>query len=408
MPSLVSSRKVLEWALRVLSFTILVIIAMRAWDPSSAARHEGSTSGSQLRRALPTWSRANPGEVRLAIDSVPARVDRDWLAALQRAGTRVTWSGHVVPIAATLSQTIDPAGISDLSASAPDGTILELRDDIGVLDTVVAKRGGLNVEIPGIARRITVLGGGQTVVASLRDTAIFKRLLVEGAASWETKFTVAALSERGWKVDALMHVAPSVAVRLGSPAAPDTGRYAAVVAVDTAVPLAEPAVAAFVRNGGGLITLHDAATIGPRASASIVLDRRSSGDVRASRNGAGKVVRIGYGDLWRERMAGDDSVDHTATDHAATDRPSDPVERHRAWLSRIVAAVARVSAAPLPADPEVDPAPLANMVDRIGPSFTRGAETQPSRSEVPSSVLFAVLLASLLAELASRRLRGAR
>ncbi len=395
MLSLVSGRRVLEWALRVLSLAILVTIALRAWNPASATQYEGSTNQRQLGGLLPAWSRTNPGAVRLALDSAPPRVQRDWLAAIQRAGTRVTWrSDHILPIAATLSQAADPAGVSDLVASAPGGTRLGIRDDLGILDTVVAARGGVTVEIPRIARRIGVAGGGQTAVASLRDTVMFKRLLVEGAASWETKFTIAALSERGWKVDALMHAAPSVAIRLGSPVAPDTGRYAAVVAVDTSTPLLAPTIASFVRNGGGLVTLHDAAMIGPHASASVVLERRAGGYVRAFRSGAGRVVRIGYSDLWRERVAGDDSA-------------SDPVEKHRAWLSRIVAAVAYTPRAPASADPYSDPAPLEDLVDRIGPASTSGPELAPSRREVPSSFLFIVLVASRLAELASRRLRGA-
>jgi hypothetical protein len=220
-------------------------------------------------------------------------------------------------------------------------------------------------------------------------------LLIEGAASWETKFTIAALAERGWKIDAISHVAPGVDVREGSPVAPDTSRYAAVIAVDSTASLSARGAGAFVRNGGGLVTLHDASTVGPRPVASVVLERSADGEVRASRIGRGRVIRIGYRDLWRHRMTDNDTI-------------PDPVAAHRAWLARVVASVAHAPRVASQADTLADPAPLANMVDRIGPRSASLSEESPMRRKVPSSVLFGILLASLLLELASRRLRGAR
>src|SRR5438034_1064430 len=74
-----------------------------------------------------------------------------------------------------------------------------------------------------------------TVAAPVRDTLGLRRLLVLGQAQWETKFTIAALEERGWQVDAHIVVSPKGKgdVRQGDIGVIDTARYSAVLAVDT-------------------------------------------------------------------------------------------------------------------------------------------------------------------------------
>jgi hypothetical protein len=396
MPSPVSARRIGEWALRVISLAVLVVILMRTWGPSSrSARTENAGQGS-IAESLPRWSIAGPARIHLALDSVLPHRQRDWLAAIERAGTNVTWnSTRITPLALTLTRMPDPSGTYELAASAPLDSVIVVRDAVGVMDSVKAGVDGIRTEIPGITNRAGVSVGGSNAWANAPDTMVLKRLLVEGAASWETKFTIAALTERGWKVDAVTHVAPGVDVREGSPALPDTSRYAAIIAVDSSAALVSRGANSFVRSGGGLITLHDASMVGPRSAKSIVLEHRSDGDVRASRVGAGRVIRVGYKDLWRQRMSGDDTV-------------SDPVAAHRAWLARAVASVAYAPRASVAVDSASDPAPFADMVDRLGARSGSADAASPMRGEVPSSVLFGVLLVSLLLELASRRLRGAR
>ena len=396
MPSPVSARRVGEWGLRVVSLALLAVILMRALAPGKAAAPSGSVPQSNISRALPEWSVRAPAHVHLTLDSVVSPADRDWLAAIERAGTIITWSSpRISPVAATLDRVVDPAGLAEFAAAGTAHDVILVRDPVGVIDSVAAGVGGIRVEIPGAAGLVGASTGSSTAWTSPPDSVIFKHLLVEGAASWETKFTVAALLERGWKVDALTHVAPGVDVRDGNPATPDTSRYAAVIAVDSTAALVSRGAAAFVRSGGGLVTLHDAGSIGPRVAESVVLERRADGDVRASRVGAGRVIRVGYKDLWRERMSDDDSI-------------PDPVAAHRAWLARVVASVAYAPRVAMAPDSGADPAPLADMVDRIG-APTRSLESaSPLRSEAPSTVLFGILLISLLLELASRRLRGAR
>jgi hypothetical protein len=396
MPSPVSARRIGEWALRVISLAVLVVILMRTWGPSSrSARTENAGQGS-IAESLPRWSIAGPARIHLALDSVLPHRQRDWLAAIERAGTNVTWnSTRITPLALTLTRMPDPSGTYELAASAPLDSVIVVRDAVGVMDSVKAGVDGIRAEIPGITSRVGVSVGGSNAWASAPDTMVLKRLLVEGAASWETKFTIAAFAERGWKVDAVTHVAPGVDVREGSPVLPDTSRYAAVIAVDSTAALVSRGASSFVRSGGGLITLHDASMVGPRGATSIVLEHRSDGEVRASRVGAGRVIRVGYKDLWRQRMSGDDTV-------------SDPVAAHRAWLARAVASVAYAPRASVAVDSASDPAPFADMVDRLGARSGSADAASPMRGEVPSSVLFGVLLVSLLLELASRRLRGAR
>jgi hypothetical protein len=89
------------------------------------------------------------------------------------------------------------------------------------------------------------------------------------------------------------------------------------------------------------------------------------------------------------------------------DTVANPVAVHRALLARIVAAAAYAPRIVRRSDSLTDVAPLADMIDRVGPSSS-ALQAGPLEREVPSSVLFGVLIASLLLELASRRFRGVR
>jgi len=396
MPSPISARRIGEWALRVLSFAILGVLLMRAWQPSAGVARSDRATQTDINTTLAKWSMVPPARIHLVLDSVLAPDERDWLAAIERAGTGVTWEGpHIAATAVALSRIADPAGASELSVAAPARSVMVVRDRTGIIDSATVGGNGVRLEIPGAASSVGASVGTSTAWAAAPDSVVFKRLLIEGAASWETKFTIAALAERGWQIDAISHVAPGVDVREGNPVAPDTSRYAAVIAVDSTAALIARGASAFVHNGGGLVTLHDASAVGPRPDASVVLERTAEGEVRASRVGNGRMIRIAYRDLWRHRMTDNDTV-------------PDPVAAHREWLARVVASVAHAPRVPSQVDTLTDPAPLADMVGRLGPRSASLGEESPMRRKVPSSVLFGILLASLLLELASRRLRGAR
>jgi len=397
-------RRVGEWALRVLSFALLGVLLMRAWSPLGHSARAVSAKGSAVSSSLPLWSKTTPGRIHVSLDSALTPVERDWFAAIAHSGSVVTWDApKIVPIAAALTRMVDPSGVSELEVSAPAKSMIEIRGPAGGLDSITAGNNGARLVIPGSASAMDLQIGTTKVAVAKPDSVVFRKLLVEGAASWETKFTIKALTERGWSVDALTHVAPGVDVREGDPVIPDTSRYAATIAVDSTAALIRRGADAFVRNGGGLVTLSDASTIGPVGARAIVLQRGSAGDIRGSRVGNGRVVRVTYKDLWRRRMAAADSVD-------------DPVAAHRELLANIVASVARAPRiAPrtalrdaMPIDSLADPAPLADMVAKLGYRSALADAGSPLGDAVPTSLLFGILIASLLIELVSRRLRGAR
>jgi hypothetical protein len=238
---------------------------------------------------------------------------------------------------------------------------------------------------------------------------------------------VAALEEQGWTVDERLFVAPGVEVTHGAAPAIDTAHFSAIVALDTVLGPAGPGIAGFVRAGGGLILLGDAANaaavraIAParagskRPAANRAFDAAAPVDAMpvhpleslradavrltargtlvtsaARREGAGRVLQAGYDETWRWRMEGG----------------GDAVAAHRAWWSHMVGSVAAV---PLPAAGEsssAEGAPLARLVDALGP-----ATNAPPPESAPRTLpawLFPLLLASLIAEWASRRMRGAR
>lgn len=390
-----------EWVLRVVSLALVGILLWRALHPAAATARVEQGRSSDLDRTLAAWTTAPPSAATLTLDSIPTPAQRDWIAALRRAGVALTWSGRALrPVAATVTPLPDPAGAWQIDVAAPDGASLVARDGLGPVDTMRARGAGARIVVPRVDGGVTIADAGTTASAPPRDSLVLRRVLVEGSAGWETKFTVAALEERGWSVDALMHVAPNVDVRVGAPSRPDTARYAAAIAIDTSARLIAGAAGAFVRSGGGLVTLHDAATIAPPGGAAVVLERRADGDVRAYRAGAGRVIRVSVPDVWRSRMT-------------AADSGVDPAAAHRAWLARVVSSVAYAPRIARVSTWRDDPAPYADLVARAGsPSVARAPSATPVAAgflaALSDALLATLLFGALLLEWLSRRLRGAR
>jgi hypothetical protein len=257
-------------------------------------------------------------------------------------------------------------------------------------------------------------------------------VLVIGRAGWESKFVVAALEEGGWKVDAFIPVAPGVDVTQGSVAAIDTSRYSAVVALDdAAVPYANRIVG-FVRSGGGVVLASPAAALDamkPLRTASVgrtmpiaagiaatglvsiatlalspvtglpndavTLDSRAGTvAVAARRIGAGRALQFGYQDSWRWRMEGGDNS----------------LRDHRAWWTGMVSSVAYAPRSRLAgAATSPDDAPVAGLVAAIGPrTVGSGVAEEAVNPTHWMTWLFTLLSLALIAEVASRRLRGTR
>lgn len=430
-----SRRSRLEVASRVAAFGLLGWLLGAALVPPPD-RHTESASDANLAARLGPWTRAAPGTALhgdFAIAPSPWAVA--WLAALHRSGHTVSWSGAPPAVAMGVEHLAEPVGGSRIAVAAPSGTRILVRDAEGIIDSIRVARLGASVIGPDVVDQAVGVGAGQRFGAAAPDSASPRAVVVVGSASWEGKFIASALEEAGWTVIAHFSVAPNVVVGQAPTPQLDTSRISAVIAVDTTLGSLGPAITRFVRRGGGLVlagpsgasrslALIAPGVLGPRirpapepagsiglgaagfypvralAADAVAVDLRNGRvTVAARRVGAGRVVQVGYDDSWRWRMSG----------------PIGSEEAHRAWWSRIVASVAYVPDAAVrtpPSTPLMDSsvsiaesAPLARMVDRLGPP--RGPVTAGSGSAQFDQRIFVVcIMLLLLAEWASRRTRG--
>ncbi len=432
MPSRAEVRGTVETGLRALSLGLLAWMLWLSLAPRTDDTVE-STSSARLAASLREWSATGipPAGIAVQLDQTPRPGDRDWLAALRAAGSDVTWNGNLPAAAIGVDPIASPRGGFTVLSAAPGGARVTLVDDIGPLDSAVAQGGGARFGIPAIAGVIRAKVSGTLAEAGQPDSITIKRVLVLGSAGWEAKFVVAALEEDGWKVDALLRVAPTVNVSQGTVSPIDTSRYSAVVALDEAAAPFASDIVRYVASGGGAVIAGTAASIGgflpirPGApgrviggallasapgsttleavpviaidglrSDAIILDRRDGVVAAAARRHvAGRVIQQGYSDTWRWRMSGGDAS---------------PGE-HRAWWSRAVAGIAYAPSIAHVSASAADNAPVAALVGSLGPSSPRPDSTlASSAASISLWWLFGLLAASLLGEWASRRFRGVR
>jgi hypothetical protein len=438
------ARTVLEWTLRVLALALLAWALADSLASPSAPTAE-AVRGAELGEALERLSFAAPAAgIRVALDSAPGPLARDWLVALRRAGTPVAWSAaRAEPLAVVAEPAPRPGAPVVVRVAASAGSAVALGDDAGVLDSARASYGGVALRTPAMSGAADAAVGLQHARAAVRDSLRLRAVLVLASAGWEGKFVLAALEEEGWNVEARLAVAPGIEVRQGALGALDTARYSAVVVLDSVTPLVVAgALARYARSGGGLVVTgsgsrlaelrpllpgelapsrrrpsavrDDSVTLGALQLAPIValradaiaLERTDDAVATAVRRvTAGRVALTGYEESWRWRLAGG----------------ADGVRAHREWWSSLVSAVAYAPALPVPARAlaaspahlgELDAAPVTHLVDALGP-----ASAQSSRWGDASRVwwrwqapwwLCVPLFLLLLAEWGSRRLRGAR
>ena len=418
----------IERALRVLTLLVLAFAAWSATRERADEQRETSASA-ELRASLARWTTNAPENAHVALDVAPDGEARDWLRALRRAGTTVTWRGQDIPsLAIEVAPVAGPRGGWKLWMAAPAGARIAVGDAVAPIDSVDAPAGGASLFAPVATGALTATVSGHRASGIAADTLMPRRLLVLARATWEAKFVIAALEEAGWMVDARLSVAPGVDVTQGAARLPDTARHSAVLVLDPPSPGTASAVARYVRAGGGAVlegvtaragALADIAAggvrarvrpstvtfaddfprrglgflaIAPRADA-IVLEERDGRVVAAARRvEAGRVVQLGYDESWRWRLAGG----------------AQAVEAHRAWWNAIVSSVAYRAPLPLSRAADGDDAPLAHLIDALGPSTDDAGRTATRAGWSPPAVLlFALVTGLLLVELASRRLRGA-
>ena len=422
------ARGALEWLLRVAVIAILSWFLVRTILVQRHGAVEDAASAT-LAQKLARWSTvSSPARVHVRIDHTPAGRERDWLAALPGTGTEVDWSGpSLVPTAISVEPRVDPARGADVSVAAPESAMVVLSDTLGVLDSARATRTGIRGYVPKLRGTVDAIVGPVVARAARHDSLELRRLLVIGQAGWESKFTVAALEERGWQVDAHIIVSPKGDVHQGKIADIDTAHYSAVLAIDSTAGRYGDRIAAFVKQGGGLVMWSTAArarglaALAPGSAGALIQDEgdvppdsaprsalelvpitslsgdavvleRRGGDVAlaARRVGLGRVLETGYTNSWRWRMAGG----------------ADALARHRDWIAGLVALVATSGRHAVPAAPS-DVAPLVTLIDRLGPATkaTEGAALDPA---VIARWVFGIVCAALMLEWASRRLRGVK
>jgi hypothetical protein len=422
------ARRALEWLCRATALVLLAWLLIHA----ILARRNGmvdQATAATLARKLAQWSTStSPSAVQVRLDHPPAGRERDWLAALPGAGTTVAWSGpSLSPTAVSIEPRVDPARGADASIAAPNAAIVALSDTLGPLDSARSAGTGARVYVPKVRSIVDARTGSIVARAAARDSIELHKLLLIGQAGWEAKFTLAALEERGWAVDAHIVVSPKSDVLQGKILAIDTVQYSAVIALDSTAGRYSDRIAAFVQQGGGLIMWSPAArarglaALAPGAETgaliqddldvppdsaprsvlelapitslredAVVLERRGSDvSIAARRVGRGRVLETGYTNSWRWRMAGG----------------RDALDRHREWMAGLVALAATGSYHEIAAAPG-NVAPLATLVDKLGPA------SRPVPAALDQAILtqwlFGAICLALILEWISRRTRGVK
>ena len=387
-------RLLFERTTRAASLALIVLLIGHAIY-SLRERPSLRADGAAVEDALARWSTSeSPRRIHAALDSIPAPHIRDWIAAFPGAGTEASWDGQTpAPSAVSVEPVADPQKPSRVWVATQPGAQVELRDELGALDSTTAQGFGTVFVLPRLEGRLQAsIDGNGLATNDLQDSVSIKSALVVSMAGWEGKFIAAALEERGWQVDARFAVAPSGDVEQGTQQVRlDTARYSFVVAVDSVIKRYADQLPRYVRQqGGGLIVVGEASSVpalapllparwgipsrpidfrpetaeDPRQSfalgdlynlkdGAMVLETRED-DVAVAgwRVGDGRVIQIGYLGTWRWRMAG---------------LAEDAVEAHRLWWSALASGVAYAPRFDHRISGQVEPTPLATMVDRSGP-----------------------------------------
>jgi hypothetical protein len=384
--------------------------------------------------------RAAGDSQRVTLRGVPTARARAVLRALRASGrtVQITTPTRLPTVAVGVEEQWRAIGGARMQVAIEDSVQVAVRDAAGALDTMYSSPSGSRRQLGPVQGALTIAMAGSTaaapaVAASAPDAA---RVLVLGDATWESRFLVAAFEEAGWPVDVAVSLAPRVTVAQGSERIPSRTRHAIVVVLPGATSAALAALPAFVRGGGGVVVVGDAArqpalrsllvgTVGPTrdgelgAEASdeprhglelVPISSLTAGSVpieirngvvavAARRVGAGRVVQVGYANSWLWRMAGND------------DAPA----AHRRWWSALLSGVVaqRAPVSRLSYTPEhdtLDAAPIAALARDLGvPRIGAEPALSPATSlafRIDTRWLLLIGLLSFVSTWTLRRWRG--
>jgi len=381
--------------------------------------------------------RASHDTIDVTLDGIPDARARAMLRAVRGSGHALRISAPTAPAAVAVSAEREwrASGGTRLQIVSSDSSRQVVADAAGLIDSIAIDSAGLLTRAGPLQGELQV---GRAAAPPLVSSAPAEaRVLVLAAATWESRFLIAALEEAGWPVDAAVSVSPRVTITQGASQFPSRARHAIVVLLPGAPASAIAALPAFVRSGGGLVIVGEAARAGglsslragaagatlsgeagaeasdePRhgldlvpittlADGSVPLESRDGRvAVAARRLGAGRVIQVGYDNSWLWRMGGNDES---------------PVAHRRWWsslLSGIVPQRAPVSVVASTAEHDtLDAAPLAALARDLGLPAIRitAADPSPTTSLVASfdpRWLLTVALLTLVASWTLRRWRG--
>jgi len=393
-----------------------------------------------LDTQLATLLRTPSDTIDVTLQSVPTARDRALLRTLRGSGHVLRLRADAPLVASAVSAEAEwrASGGTRVQLVGGHSLVATLSDGAGLLDSV-------RFDSAGVRRRTGPLEGalllrGRTIRAAVAPLVaaapVVARVFVTGAATWESRFLIAALEESGWPVDVAVSLSPTVTVTQGAVRAPSRARHAIAIVLPGASAAAIAALPSFVRRGGGVVIVGEAARsaglgalragapgtllageLGAEAgdkprhgldlvpvasltAGSVALESRDGRvAVAARRIGAGRVVQVGYDNSWLWRMGGTD----------------DAPMAHRRWWSALLSGLVPLShptttVRMTPATDTLDAAPVAALARDIGLPDVRAASASVRGTSRSAALdlrwLMAIATLALVVSWTLRRWRG--